>query len=53
MYFDQFKYPFIPEIRVNIHIVIGVRLEWVGKNSLIQRIKTTIAVAKVSRWWIF
>ena len=47
MYFDQFKYSFVPEIRVNIHIAVAVRFEWVGNNRLIQRIKIIIAVAKV------
>ena len=49
MFFDQFKYPFIPEIRVNIHIAIAVPFEWIGNGILIQCIEITIAVTRVSR----
>ena len=49
MFFDQFKYPFIPEIRVNIHIAIAARSERIGNDILNQCIEITIAVTKVSR----
>ena len=48
MCFDQLKNPFIPEIRVNIHIDIAVRFEWIGNDIFIQRIEITIAVTEVS-----
>ena len=49
MFFDQFKYPFISEIRVNIHNAIAVRFEWIGNDILIQCIEITIAVTEVPR----
>ena len=49
MFFDQFKYPIISEIRVNIHIAIAVRFECIGNNNLIQCIEITFAATKVSR----
>ena len=49
MFFDQFMYPFIPEIRVNIHIAIAVRFEWISNDILIHCIEFTTAVTKVSQ----
>ena len=51
MSFDQYRYPFIPEIRFNIHIATAVRFKWVSNDILIQCIEITIAVTKVSRWY--
>ena len=50
MFFDQFKYPFIPEIRFNIQIAIALRFEWVGNDILIQNFCIMKLLNQISRF---